>query len=157
MYIVVVEDDKLQYEWLDPLLRQSKTLNVTRLERIKTEKEFYDKFEEIASDPPDVILLDIMLRWADPAPDFTPPPPEIDRDAGFFRAGLRCEQKLAADDRTKNIPIIIYSVLESEDLGRDRPDRPNVKFLEKDFQVRAIEAAIREMTDPELEEIHLSR
>jgi CheY-like chemotaxis protein len=156
MYILVVEDDKLQYEWLDRFLRENKSLNVTRLERIKTEKEFADRFEEIASNPPNVILLDVMLRWADPSPDLTPPPPEVEKE-GFFRAGLRCEQKLAADDRTKNIPIIIYSVLESEDLGRDRPDRPNVKFLEKDFQVRAIESAIREMTDPELEEIHLSR
>lgn len=153
MYIVVVEDDKLQYEWLDRCLRQSKPLKVTRLERIKTEKEFYDRFDEIASDPPNVILLDIMLRWADPAPNLTPPPPEVGQE-GFFRAGLRCEQKLATDARTKNIPIIIYSVLEREDLGPEQPNRAKVKFLGKDFQERAIEVAIREMTDPALEEIH---
>jgi DNA-binding response OmpR family regulator len=73
MYTPVVEDDKMQYQFLHNALRESKTLGPLRVVRISTEKGFNDRFEEIAADKPDVILMDIMLRWADPEPNLPLP------------------------------------------------------------------------------------
>jgi CheY-like chemotaxis protein len=139
MYVLIVEDDKVQFQSFEKALRESSV--ISRINRIRTEKEFNDRFEEIALDKPDVILMDIMLRWADPEPDLPPPPPEIDNE-GFYRAGLRCERLLARDDRTKNIPIVIYSVLDSGQVGKEIPRRPGVNFLNKTFDLKALERAL---------------
>ncbi|MGB7923155.1 MAG: hypothetical protein WCF57_07915 [Pyrinomonadaceae bacterium] len=143
MYVLIVEDDKVQYQFLKKALEDSASINVD-VERISTEKGFRDKFPDIALNKPNVILMDIMLRWADPAPDLAPPPPEVKND-GFYRAGLRCERMLAGDERTNDIPVIIYSVLEYDDLGDERPQRPEVKYMDKDFDAKAIERMIREI------------
>lgn len=134
MYFLIVEDDKFQYSHIKDAITKiwSFRNSKKRIERIATESEFIDKFESIAGEKPDVIIMDIMLRWSDPAPDMRLPPPEI-AEQGFFRAGVRCERKLAADPRTRNIPVIVYSILEKKDLEGEVTQRPEVSYLEKDF------------------------
>ncbi len=136
MYVLVVEDDKAQYEFIEDVLRNTKP--VSRVERFSTEREFYERFEELAADRPDVILMDIMLRWDNPARDMKEPPEEVARE-GFYRAGLRCERMLAGDERTSGIRVIIYSVLEPEDL----PEREGVKFLPKNFDSKELARELR--------------
>lgn len=143
MYFLIVEDDKLQFSFIKNAIKQGRHFSNSRVERIATESEFIDKLDSIATDRPDVILLDIMLRWTDPSPQMTLPPPEI-AEQGFFRAGVRCEQRLAADPRTRNIPVIVYSILEKKDFeGQIRP-RPEVRYLEKDFGVEELNLALEE-------------
>jgi CheY-like chemotaxis protein len=142
LYILIVEDDRVQFQLLRQVMQESKSIAALEIKRISTEKEFYDRFDEIASDKPAVILLDIMLRWADPAPNLELPPTEVDRE-GFYRAGFRCERRLAADKRTQNIPVIFYSVLEYEDLIEELPQRPQVKYLNKDFDLKTIRKALQ--------------
>lgn len=125
-YILSVEDDPLQSEWLRQIL--SERFPTIGLRQISTEYEFGNRFEEIATDPPKVILLDMMLRWTDPAPSMPKRPPEV-REGGLTQAGRRCEQRLQADPRTSSVPIIFYTVLEREDVG-DLP--ANVVHVEKD-------------------------
>lgn len=136
MYVLIVEDDKAQYEFIDKTLKNMK--DVSRVERFSTEREFYDRFEELAADKPDVILMDIMLRWDNPARQMEQPPEKVIRE-GFYRAGLRCEKMLADDERTANIRVIIYSVLDPEDL----PERDGVEFLPKNFDRKELERAVR--------------
>lgn len=144
MYILIVEDDRLQYNFIKNALGSAEAFPQARLERIVTESEFQKKFEAIATDKPDVIIMDIMLRWTDPAPDMELPPPDI-ATQGFFRAGVRCEKMLAEDERTKDIPVIIYSVLEKEDLEGEIPQRPQVSYLEKDFDPREMKKMLKSM------------
>src|SRR5258708_17771330 len=132
MYFLIVEDDKLQFSFIENGIRQGRHFSKSRVERIATEYEFIEKLENIATEKPDVILLDIMLRWTDPTPNMTLPPPDI-AEEGFFRAGVRCEQRLAADPRTRDIPVIVYSILEKKDFEGEIRPRPEVRYLEKDF------------------------
>lgn len=143
MYVLIVEDDKLQYEFIAAALRDMK--RVSRVARLSTEKEFYDTFEELTADKPDVILMDVMLRWTDPAPRMVPPPEEVSRE-GFYRAGLRCVQRLAADPRTADVPVIIYSVLEPEDLSEDFTSHHRVRFLQKNFDRRELERMLEKVS-----------
>lgn len=146
MYFLIVEDDKSQYSDIEGAITQIQSVpNLQkRIERFATELEFIDNFESIAMDKPDVIILDIMLRWTDPAPDMKLPPPDI-AEKGFFRAGVRCERRLAADPRTSDIPIIVYSMLEKEDLKGEIPDRPEVSYLEKDFSVEELKNTLEKL------------
>jgi CheY-like chemotaxis protein len=138
MYVLIVEDDWAQYEFISQALLNLKP--VPRVVRFGNEKEFNDRFEELAADRPDVILMDIMLRWANPAPQMEQPPEEVKRD-GFYRAGLRCERMLAGDERTKEIPVIIHSVLSLE--PEDLPKRAGVKFLPKNFDIKELARELR--------------
>jgi CheY-like chemotaxis protein len=146
MYFLIVEDDKSQYSDIEGAITQIESVRNSqkRIERFATESEFIDNFESIARDKPDVIILDIMLRWTDPAPDMKLPPPDI-AEQGFFRAGVRCERRLAADPRTRDIPIIVYSMLEKEDLKGEIPHRPEVSYLEKDFGVEELKNKLEKL------------
>ena len=111
--ILSVEDDALQSEWIRQTI--ATRFPDARLNQISTEYEFESKFEEIASKPPKLILLDVMLRWTDPAPNMPPRPEEV-KQGGIGQAGIRCERRLKADPRTKNIPVILYTVLQTGSL-----------------------------------------
>lgn len=113
MTIWIVEDDELQLSWLKGLLETE--VPGARIRKISTELEFRNALEDLKGDPPDLIILDIMLRWTDPAPDMIPAPAEV-RENQFFRAGIRCERLLRQDPRTQEVPVILYTVLEEGDL-----------------------------------------
>lgn len=141
MYILIVEDDKLQFETISNSILENRALYKLEIKRIVTELEFRERFEEIATDKPAAILMDVMLRWTTKN-RLVEPPKEVEEN-GFYRAGLRCEKMLAADSRTKNIPIMIYSVLGKDDLEDDYEPRPQVRYLDKDFNSWEIEKVIR--------------
>jgi CheY-like chemotaxis protein len=129
-YIVVVEDDYLQANLISAKLEQS--FPVARIERISTELGFRCSLDDMAKDPPDVVIIDIMLRWTDPAPDLQTPPADV-REEGFFRAGFRCERLLSEREGTREIPVILYTILTSTDLGQEiQYLRQNVTYLDKE-------------------------
>ena len=113
--VLIVEDDYLQAEWLRATLEgYFPSLNV---QHMRTESEFRDKIEKLRRDPPDLVILDVMLRWADPNPRIAVPPEEAKN--GFFRAGLRCERLLRLYKETRQVPVILYTVLQENDLGKE--------------------------------------
>lgn len=122
MRILLVEDDYLQSEWVCETLGQA--FPQGELTQIYTESQFRTQFEEIASNGFDVIIMDVMLRWADPSPDMPELPPDIS-PGDFYHAGIRCRQLLIDDPRTRRIPVLLYTVLEKADLP------PNVEYLPK--------------------------
>lgn len=113
MKILIVEDDYLQAESVGEALQAE--FSGARIQRIPTESAFYDWLANLQDDLPDVVIIDAMLRWADPAPDLAPAPEEI-RRAGPARAGFRCRTRLREDDARLSIPVILYTMLEEEDL-----------------------------------------
>jgi len=108
--ILLVEDDHLQCAYVRQALTSTLGADVTT----KTcESEFRVDFESITAEPPDIAVLDIMLRWASPSRDAKPAP----ADSTPYHAGLRCAQMLSEDPRTQNVKIILYSVLPKEDFA----------------------------------------
>ncbi len=144
MYILIVEDDPSQYEFIKTSVKEAKEFSNAEVRRIATELTFIENFEEIATEKPDIVIMDIMLRWTDPSPSMVLPPKEIE-EKGFYRAGIRCIRMLKADDRTKHIPVIIYSVLTKEDLETEIGRFPEVRYLFKDFDAKRIITAIHSL------------
>lgn len=113
---------------------------------ISTESEFRLEFDKISQSPPDVIVMDIMVRWADPTPDLQAPPEDVLTE-GFYTAGLRCEQMLAHEPKTRNTPVILYTVLEPTDLDGEITKRGrNVIVLPKAPEISALVELIRKVT-----------
>jgi CheY-like chemotaxis protein len=144
MRILVVEDDHHQAYWIGTSLLEG--LPGAQIRRISTELGFRSRLADIADDPPDVIIMDIMLRWTDPSPDLQEPPADVRKD-GFYAAGLRCERLLAENERTSGIPVIFYTVLEESDVHQKQPTlRENVHYLPKESDPKPLIDKVREVT-----------
>ncbi len=55
---------------------------------VETEKDFYERFKEIEQFNPDIIILDVMIRWNNREAIGEQPSDDLASD--FFRAGFRC-------------------------------------------------------------------
>ncbi|HYH86171.1 MAG TPA: hypothetical protein VEX60_12010 [Pyrinomonadaceae bacterium] len=144
MYIVLVEDDHLQAEWVESCFGAA--FHGVKVERISTESEFYSRLDGIMDARPDVFIIDVMLRWADPGPTMQEPPNEV-RENGFYRAGLRCKEKILENEKARSIPIILYTVLEELDLEKALQNNPpSVTYLRKDSDSEPLIKMIREVT-----------
>lgn len=129
MRIVLLENDHHQAEQIERDIRASFPQTDVAIERIATECAFRQRLEEIAQKPPDVVILDVMVRWADSQPNIPEVPLEVATE-GHYRAGLRCARLLSK--RSPGIPIILYSVLEKTDLQQDLASlTPNVTYIPK--------------------------
>jgi len=115
MYIIIVDDDNLQAEWLMAMLKDF--FQNSKIEWVDTEYEFRSRIDEFAEDPPDIIVMDVMLRWTYPSEDMPVLPDEVEKE-GFYTAGFRCEELLSGKEALKNVPLIFYTVLEKADLKK---------------------------------------
>jgi CheY-like chemotaxis protein len=141
MHILVVEDDHLQAEVICPRLRDA--FAGCNVELIRTESEFRSRLDTIAAAPPSVVVLDMMLRWADPRPGMPEPPEDVVREGHNF-AGLRCERLLAERESTRGIPVILYTVLEQIDLESIlKRLSPSTKHLRKQSDLMPLIEFIR--------------
>ena len=114
MLILIVEDDPVQAQHMEAAIRRELGAEVWRM---ATEYDFQAGFEEIATRKPDLIVIDVMLRWADPAEEIPDKPANWAQTGGYTRAGLRCHAMLRKDERTGEIPALLYTVLGQEALG----------------------------------------
>ena len=144
MRILLVEDD---YHQSDAITRKlAERFSGLVVEKIKTELEFRERISRIISNLPDIILMDIMMRWTDPSPDVELAPEEI-RAEGFFRAGLRCVKLLKSDPRADKLPIILYTILEGSDIELEQSKLPtNVHHIRKESDPSPLIAKIFEIT-----------
>jgi CheY-like chemotaxis protein len=110
MWILLVEDDPDQAELIKSKLNAEFRECVVRV--ISTESDFRRSVDGIANDPPAVVVMDIMLRWCDVGPDMPAQPEDVLLE-GYSRAGVRCCQLLKEDPRTRNTPVVVYSVLDA--------------------------------------------
>lgn len=107
------------------------------------EREFIEYFAEIEREPPDIVIIDIMLAWDVPRRDPLPPPP-THRD--MYLAGIRCAERLNATPATKDIPILLYSIVSPADVAEMRKLPSNVHYLEKSSDPAELISAIRYLT-----------
>jgi len=108
--ILLVEDDHIQCGYVVKTFATNLNAEVTTK---ACESEFQRDFESIASNPPDVAILDIMLRWASPSRTGNTAPSDLTP----YHAGLRCARALESDPRTRNVKIVLYSVFPKEDFA----------------------------------------
>lgn len=142
MKILCVEDDHIVAK---PLIDElAKEFPEAQIDWIGTESEFYNKFEQIAADQPSIVVMDVMKLWATVGRDMQPPPEEI-RKEGIYRAGIRCALRLNSDERTKDIPIILHTVLNQADLEEDMRKLRNTYYLSKEKGHTLLIKKIREL------------
>ena len=140
MKILLIEDSFLQGDWLCSELQRALDGEVMW---IAVESEVASRLDEIESFAPDVALIDVMLRWADPRPDAPPTPPDWD----LYTAGLRCRHYLASRRGTALAPVIFYTVLSEAEVRSKLPELPTgVRYLGKDSDVDPLVQLIREVT-----------
>jgi CheY-like chemotaxis protein len=140
MKILVIEDDPLQIEMIVEFLESLPGNTVTV---IQTELEFQERLAEIEREPPDLFVIDVILRWTDPQPNAQRPPKEV-AEGGRERAGFRCHTRLLEQDATREVPIILYSHLDGTHFERQlRALPPSTLYLQKDSDFAPLLDAIR--------------
>ncbi len=143
--IVIVEDDPLAAARIEDAL----AIKVRRVEvvRIATELEFRKKFTDLVQNPPALLVVDIMLRWTDPAPDYERPPNDV-REQGYYRAGFRCVESALGSPLLALVPVVLYSVLDQVDIEDELKAMPtHIRFVNKDRGVDALVDEIRSILD----------
>lgn len=126
MRILLVEDDHNQEEAIREAI-QEKRIPGVEVEVIRTELGFRNQLDTIVQNPPNLIILDGMIRWTDPSPEMIEPPSTV-RDGGPFLAGRRCLELIG--DKLLKVPVIFYTILELEDLD-GLPLPSNTRYLPK--------------------------
>jgi hypothetical protein len=146
MRIVSLEDDEPFWDTLiDALVAAFPHAEIIW---VRTEFEFCEKKQDFAENPPDIFLLDVMVKWADAA-EIMPPPPREVKEQGYYRAGLRCRSRLLEDARTARIPVILFTVLERSDIERVIGQLPeNTSFVGKSGDFQELIATINELVTP---------
>ena len=148
MTIVVVEDDDMQISVIESQLK--KAFPDQKIRKVTSEIDFRDQFEEIARESPDVFIIDVMLRWTRPREPKLPSPPEDIRRQGPTRAGFRCRDLVVNDNRTKDTPIILYSVLDSLDVAHELNQRGTTDvFVQKRSNPAELIGRVREFLQAE--------
>jgi ActR/RegA family two-component response regulator len=114
--LLIVEDDKIQ---ADELRHRIEHLGWA-VDHISTELEFRRRVRQTDITLYSLAVVDMMLRWTDPAPEMEQPPPEVIQE-GFYTAGLRCCRQLSA----RGVRCVIYPALDPEKIRQ----RPNENFM----------------------------
>jgi|ERR1022692_346492 CheY-like chemotaxis protein len=144
--ILSLEDDPLQAEWIRQTIESG--VAGSKVNHVGTESEFVARFPGIVAAPPTLILMDVMLRWADPSPNIPERPADV-KKGGMRRAGLRCCTRLAANPKTRVIPVILYTVLQSSELTELEKELdmvpPNLLYVQKDSNPAELLKNIREL------------
>lgn len=73
----------------------------------------------MVGNPPDLVVMDIMLFWCKPGEDTAKLPEDVATE-GFFTAGLRLTKLLSRNPSTENTTVLLWSCIGMEDLRRVR-------------------------------------
>jgi DNA-binding NarL/FixJ family response regulator len=145
MRIVSLEDDEPFWDLLQEALTEA--FPGADLVWVRTESEFRQNVKKFAAKPPDIFLLDVMVKWADAAEDMPKPPAEVVKD-GYFRAGLRCHKLLLENTITRSVPVVLFTVLERSDVEKVKSELPaGSAFVGKSGDFRELIRTINALTD----------
>lgn len=138
---VIVEDDHLQRGPLEENLKIA--FPGSQVAVLGSEHEFREYLPRLVESPPDLVLMDVMLRWSLPSPKAAEPPADV-TEGGYYRAGLRCATLLLSDERSRTVPVVLYTILERSDLERDGQGLPaNSSYVGKSSDVDALLRRVR--------------
>ena len=141
MRLILVEDDYLQSDLIVSLLKEN--LPAANIQLIETELGFREQLAFLEKNPPDIFLIDIMLRWTDPSPNIQPAPSEV-LEEGFYLAGLRCQKLMADSIVLSKTPVIFYTVLDRIDLEEKLKNLPShITHIAKDRDISILIGSIK--------------
>jgi DNA-binding response OmpR family regulator len=107
--VLILEDDAQQRRDLQSLVEQEFHAEV---QTQASEFEFRRNLESIAANPPQLAILDVMVKWTKPSREAPPIPADAKQPE---TAGVRCARMLRDNVKTQNVKVILYSVLPKED------------------------------------------
>jgi DNA-binding NarL/FixJ family response regulator len=144
LHILIVEDDHLQEGPFEEQLRDA--FPDADIETVPTEKEFRQRLPGYRTRPPDVVIMDVMLRWDFPTRNAEAPPADV-VDGGYHWAGLRCAGLMAADAKLKRTPVVFCTIVERTDLERDgRVLPPNSRYVRKSSDLDVLTRTVRDVS-----------
>ena len=140
-HFVVIEDDHRQEGPLAENL--AGMFPGATVETLVTEEQFRAHLPRMREAVPDLVVMDVMLRWASPRPGLPAPPDEV-LAGGYYRAGLRCARLMLGDSRLRRVPVVLYTILERNDLERDGQSLPpNATYVGKNSEPDVLNRHIR--------------
>lgn len=140
---VIVEDDHLQEGPLTDNLEAS--FPGTHVTTLSSENEFREFLPKMRDAVPDLVLMDVMVRWTFASPT-APQPPEDVVTGGYYRAGLRCAALMNDCQELRHVPVILYTILERSDLERDSEKLPpNCSYVGKSGDIDALIRKVRSL------------
>jgi CheY-like chemotaxis protein len=147
MRILLVEDDLEQANAIETALHSH--FSDLTIWNLYDEYAFRCALPSLRDDPPDIVIMDVILRWHSTAPSFPPPPPDV-REGGVYRSGLRCLAMLLKSSEFSKTPVVLYSALDRGNVSRELENLPDhVFFLTKDssdtsliLHLRSLQAAV---------------
>ncbi len=140
-HFVVVEDDHLQESPLTDHLAID--FPDATVETLTTEEQFRAHLPHMRTAAPDLVIMDVMLKWASSRRDLPPRPDDV-AAGGYYRAGLRCARLMLDDSRLRRVPVVLYTILERSDLERDGQTLPaNTTYVGKNCELDVLSRHIR--------------
>ena len=131
--ILILEDDASMHALLEGIIHDE--LPDWKVETLETEYEFrlswlpwFDLGKKVR---PDVVVIDVMLRWTNPSVDQPPRPPEV-IEGGFMRAGLRCLELIRQRPALANTRLIFLTSLTKKNLDALGANLDGVLLMHKD-------------------------
>src|SRR5580658_739117 len=146
-HIVLLEDDP-DWESQARAALEWAFAETLQLELIETESQFVEELENGAfvRRPPDLFVIDVMLPWDIPGPRMRPAPKGVSED-GFYRAGVRCQRRLAEISGLAQVPVVFWTIVAQDDIFRDILKwPPNVIYLLKEPDPRHLVETVRRAT-----------
>ena len=110
MKCALVDDDPLFNE--EVIAELGGRFPSLQIEVIKTEKEFRERLADPAKFNFDLVILDVMVHWADQSEESLPDPATV--KGGYFRAGIRCLEEILKREELATVPVIIHSALDKD-------------------------------------------
>lgn len=142
--LLIVEDDPFAAAGLKSEFEREFREVETRL--ITSESQFQEDFKHIEQFEPDLIMLDIMLRWSNARINRSLTMPREIKSTSFYRAGFRCLKLLSQSELLKDAPVIIHSILGRDELSEELKDLPmNVFASEKSESKMELMMYVRSM------------
>ena len=130
MRIIVLEDVPIAAASLVHLIRSECAEAQIRV--LDNEFEFNQAHSDFIKQQPNLFVLDMRVRWTSSDLVAAVPPIDYQRTGSWRRAGLRCCRLLLSDERTRDLPIVLTSVLEDREVRAELQGLPpNVDFIEK--------------------------
>jgi CheY-like chemotaxis protein len=149
--VYLVEDDPQQSATIKDAIERR--YNNIKVELLETESEFRECLDSLATHqkPPRLVICDVMLPWAFPAPNAPPPPPEVEK--GTFReAGLRCWERFREVPAYKEIPWIYFTVLDVNTIDYTHHSDGKTGYSQKSGSLNPLFVEIEEFEDQDWKE-----
>jgi CheY-like chemotaxis protein len=128
--LLIVEDDPFAAAGLRSQFKTE--FREVEIKVVTSESQFLEDFKYIEQFEPDLIMLDIMLRWSNARINRSLAMPREIKSTSFYRAGFRCLKLLSESEGLKDVPVIIHSILGRDELTEELKDLPvNVFASEK--------------------------